>query len=240
MLNQLAALGAVNIPVGDHVKRAGLNLDTVWTTLIAAVVVIGAGFYVRNRATAGVPSKLQLLWEFVVGGVADQVASSLGPKYRRVVPLGVTIFVFVLVADWLEILPGLYHNTDYIPSPAADVNLTYALGLTVFVLTNYAGIKAKGLGRHLKDFFNPLHFLEQITRPFTLALRLFGNLFAGGIMIALLLALSHVVFFIWASVAFSVVWKIFDMFIGAIQAFIFALLTILYYQFSTESHDVAH
>ena len=70
----------------------------------------------------------------------------MGPKYRRVVPLAVTIFMLVLVADWLEILPGLFHNTDYLPSPTADVNLTYAMGIVVFVLTNIAGIRAKGFG----------------------------------------------------------------------------------------------
>jgi F-type H+-transporting ATPase subunit a len=67
-------------------------------------------------------------------------------------------------------------------------------------------------------------------KPVTLALRLFGNLFSGGIMIALLLAIP--IYFFPASIAFSVVWKLFDMFIGVIQAFIFALLTILYYQFA--------
>lgn len=221
------------IPVGDHVKQGSFNIDTIWTTVIAAAVVLGIGFYVRHRATSATPSKIQLVWEVLVQAIGDQVEQSLGPKYRRVVPLAVAIFVLVLAGDWIEILPGLFHNTDYLPSPTADVNLCYALGVLVFVVTNYEGIKAKGAGRHLKDFFSPLHFLEQVTRPLTLALRLFGNLFAGGIMIALLLAFP--IYFFPASIALTVVWKLFDMFIGAIQAFIFALLTILYYQFSTET-----
>ena len=78
----------------------------------------------------------------------------------------------------------------------------------------------------------PLHIIEEIAKPLTLALRLFGNLFSGGIMIALLISLP--IYFFPASIAFSVVWKLFDMFIGVIQAFIFALLTILYYQFAIE------
>jgi F-type H+-transporting ATPase subunit a len=219
------------IPVGDHVTSGGLNLDTIWTTALAVLVVIGLGLYVRRRATSATPSKIQLAWELVVGAVGDQVEQSLGPQYRRAVPLAVSIFAFVLVGDWVEILPGLFRNTDYLPSPTADVNLCYALGILVFVVTNYEGVRAKGGLRAAKDFFNPLHFIEQITRPLTLALRLFGNLFAGGIMIALILALP--IYFAPATVALTVVWKLFDMFIGAIQAFIFALLTILYYQFST-------
>jgi F-type H+-transporting ATPase subunit a len=238
----VAGILAVNIPVGDHVTRkvfgVTLNLDTIWTTAAAAVIVLGLGFYMRRRATAEVPGKLQLFWEFVVGSVSDQVEDSLGPQYRHVVPLGVTIFMLVLTADWLEILPGLFHNTDYSPSPSADVNLTYALGVMVFILTNYAAVRAKGFGGYVKHFFRkprvmfPLHVIEEIAKPLTLALRLFGNLFSGGIMIALLIALP--IFFFPASIAFTVLWKLFDMFIGVIQAFIFALLTILYYQFAVE------
>jgi hypothetical protein len=162
-------LAVANIPVGDHIKRGPFNVDTIWTTALAAVVVLGLGFYMRRRVTAGVPNKVQVFWELVVGGVGDQVESSLGPKYRRIVPLGVAIFVVVLAADWVEVLPGLYHNSDYANSPSADVNLTYALGILVFVLTNVAGMRAKGVGRWAKDFVSPLHIIEHVTRPLTLA-----------------------------------------------------------------------
>jgi F-type H+-transporting ATPase subunit a len=237
-----AAVLAVNIPVGDHVTRkiGGLtfNLDTIWTTLVAMVIIFGLGFYMRARATAGVPSRLQIFWEFITGTVRDQVEENLGPGYGQVVPLAVALFLFILCCDWLEIFPGLFHNTDYAPSPSGDVNLTYALAGTVFVLTNRASIKVRGWGGYWKHFFReprwmfPLHFLEELVKPVTLALRLFGNLFAGGIMIALLISLP--VLFFPASLAFTVIWKLFDMFIGLIQAFIFALLTILYYQFAVE------
>jgi F-type H+-transporting ATPase subunit a len=234
-------LAVPNIPVGDHIKRAGLDIDTIYTTVFAGAVVIGLGLYVRAKATSGVPGKVQMFWEAIIGWVTGLVEDSLGPAYRNVVPLGVCIFVLVLVCDWVEMLPGLYHNTDFAPSPSADVNLCYALGITVFVVTNVAGIRAKGWKLAIKDFFSPIHFSEHITRPLTLALRLFGNIFAGGIMIALLLSFpiklsgSGIIFGIF-SVALTVVWKLFDMGIGVIQAFIFALLTILYYQFSTETH----
>lgn len=234
----LARLPQVNIPVGDHVTRHGLNLDTIWTTAVACAIVLGTGLYLARKATPGEPGKLQLFWETIVGTVQDQVEASLGPKYRRVVPLGVAIFMLVLVADWLEILPGLYHNTDYSPAPTADVNLTYAMGITVFVLFTAASIRARGVGGYFKHFFRkpavmfPLHLIEEIAKPLTLALRLFGNLFSGGIMIALLI--SFPIQFAPAALILSPVWKLFDMFIGVIQAFIFALLTILYFQFAVE------
>lgn len=241
-----AALLAVTIPVGDHVKRSigGLtfNLDTIWTTLVAAAVVVGLGLYMRVKVTSSVPNKVQVLWELVVIWVADQVEAAMGPRYRRVVPLGVTIFIFILVCNWVEVLPGLFHNTDYMPSPTADANLPYAMAVTVFVVTNVESLRARGLWRYIKQFFvkprwlAPVRVIEELMKPVTLSLRLFGNIFSGGIMIALLIAFP--IYFFPATIALSVVWKLFDMFIGVIQAFIFALLTIIYYQFAVteEAH----
>lgn len=233
---------AVNIPVGQHITtRIGgitFDADAIWTTVLACLVVLGMGLYLRRSATSGVPGRVQLFWELIVGWVGDQVEQSLGPKYRHVVPLGVTIFMLVLVANWIELLPGLFHNADYLPSPTADVNLTYALAVLVFVLTNAASIRSRGLGGYLRylgrkpRIMIPLNILEEIAKPLTLALRLFGNMFSGGIMIALLI--SFPLKFALASLVFTPMWKLFDMFIGVIQAFIFALLTILYYQFAVE------
>ena len=228
------------IPVGDHVttKIGGFtfNLDSIWSTMIASSVIVILGFWLRRKVTSAVPNKTQLLWEILVGWVSEQVLGGLGPRYRHVVPIAVTIFLFVLGANWIELFPGFWHNTDYLPSPSADVNLTFALGVTVFVVTNAAGIRAKGLGPYARAFFvkprwlAPIRILEELLKPVTLSLRLFGNLLAGGIVIALLLALP--IYFFPATIIFSVAWKLFDLFIGVIQAFIFALLTILYYQFA--------
>jgi F-type H+-transporting ATPase subunit a len=234
------------IPVGDHVTTTvgGLtfNLDTIWGTLIASAVILVLGFYTRRKVTSDTPNKVQLLWEVIVGWVSSQVLGGMGPKYRHVVPLAVTIFVVVLFANWVELFPGLFRNTDWLPSPTADVNLCYALGGTVFVVTNAASIRARGWGGYGRAFvakprwLAPIRVLEELMKPVTLSLRLFGNLFSGGIMIALLLAIP--IYFFPATIAFSLAWKLFDMFIGVIQAFIFALLTILYFQFAVaeEAH----
>ncbi len=234
------------IPVGDHVtKTVGgitFNLDTIWGTLLACAVILALGFYVRRRVTSSVPNKTQLLWEVLVGWVTETVFGGMGPKYRHVVPIAVTIFLLVLAANWVELFPGLFRNTDYLPSPSADVNLTYALGGTVFIVTNAASIQARGFAGYARAFvakprwLAPIRVLEELMKPVTLSLRLFGNIFSGGIMIALLLAIP--IYFFPATIAFSLAWKLFDMFIGVIQAFIFALLTILYFQFavSEEAH----
>jgi F-type H+-transporting ATPase subunit a len=173
------------IPVGDHVKvnvfGLSFDADTIWSTLIACAAVFALGLYLRRHLTSGVPNKVQLFWEVLVGWVSDQVEVGLGPRYRHVVPLAVTIFMLVLAANWIEIFPAFWHNTDYLPSPSADVNLTYALGATVFVLTNGASIRAKGFGGYIKSFFAPprwlapIRALEELMKPVTLAMRLFGK-----------------------------------------------------------------
>ena len=234
------------IPVGKHVTVTigGLTFDadTIWSTLVACVIVVGLGLYLRRHATSGVPGKMQVLWEWVITVVGDQVESGLGRRYRHVAPIAVTIFFLVLTANWIELLPAFFHNTDYLPSPSADVNLTYALSVCVLVMTTAAGIRAKGFGGWVKSFFGkpvflaPIRVLETlVTNPLSLALRLFGNIFAGSIMVALLLAIP--IYGAPLSIPLTVVWKLFDMFIGLLQAFIFALLTILYWQFAiAEEH----
>jgi F-type H+-transporting ATPase subunit a len=237
-------LAVIKIPIGQHITAGPFNIDTAYTTVLAVTVVLGLGFWARSKMTSGVPGRVQLVWETVAGFLGDQAEGALGAGARRVVPWAVTIFMLVLVADWIELLPGIFHGVDYLPSPSEDVNFCYALGITVWVVTNWMGIRSRvalengswrrGYLRWLKEFMSPIHLIEHWTRWLTLSLRLFGNIFAGSIMIALLL--SFPVYFFPATIGFSVIWKLFDGFIGVVQAFIFALLTILYWQFSVETH----
>jgi F-type H+-transporting ATPase subunit a len=208
----------------------------VWSTLIAGVIVIGLGLLAARRATSGVPGKLQLFFETTVDQVNQLVESTVGPAGVRIVPLALALFLFILTANWLEVIPSSPRGgTEYLPSPTANVNLTYAMALIVIVVVHVASIRARGLRGYVKHYFQPFPFffpinvIEEITKPITLALRLFGNLFAGTLMLLLIAALLPVFIVPVADVA----WKLFDMFIGFIQAFIFALLTIVYYGMAT-------
>lgn len=202
------------------------NLDTLWTTGFAALFVIGAGIYMRARISRGVPSKLQLAWETLVSQVERQVEESIGPRAPYVVPLAVSLFFFILVANWLEILP----IGSITPAPTHDVALTYALAFFVVIWAYADGIRKRGIVDYVKGFFKPMWWLapftliEEIVRPFTLALRLWGNMFGGALMLGLLALLPAYV--LWLPQAG---WRLFEIFIGLIQAFIFALLTILYF-----------
>lgn len=237
----MSPLAAGSIEIGNHptatIGGLTFNLDTIWSTVAAALVIVVLGLLVARSATREVPGKLQLAWETLVSQVEDQVEQTMGRKVAPyVVPLAVTLFAFILVANWLEIIP----TNEHLPSPTADPNLPYALAVLVFVWTNVVGIRRKGIGKYLKAFtrkpivMTPLWIIEEIIKPVTLSLRLFGNLFAGGLMIALIASLFPTWLF-WAPTA---VWKLFDMFIGLIQALIFALLTIVY--FSSQVSEEAH
>jgi F-type H+-transporting ATPase subunit a len=229
-----------NINIGNHITRKifGLpvELDIVWSTVIAGIIVVALGLYVARRATPGVPGKAQLFFETVVDQVQQLVESTVGPAGARIVPLAVTLFLFILTANWLEVIPSSPNGSkDLLPSPTGNVNLTYAMALIVIVIVHVASIRARGVKGYVKHYFQPFPFffpinvIEEITKPITLALRLFGNLFAGTLMLLLIAALLPVFIVPVADVA----WKLFDMFIGFIQAFIFALLTIVYYGMAT-------
>jgi F-type H+-transporting ATPase subunit a len=231
--------GDTEITIGEHVTRnigaLTFNLDTIWTTFVAGGLVLLLGFLARRALTRDthdhVPTKLQLFWETIVGQVNTQVEDNLGKRNSYVAPLAISLFFFILFANWLELLPTeLNHDTHLLPAPTADTNLTYALALLVMVSVWTFGIRQRGLKSYLKHFVEPfpvllpLNVLEELIKPLTLALRLFGNIFAGGIMLALIGLLPA--YILWAP---NVLWKLFDMAIGGIQAFIFALLTVLYF-----------
>jgi F-type H+-transporting ATPase subunit a len=235
------------IEIGHHVEREFLgmtfNMDTIWTTLIAGTIVVILGFVVKARITKDlddhVPSKLQLMCETIVGWVTSQVEDNLGKVNAFVVPLAVALFFFILIANWFELIPSKLNEDSghLLAAPTADTNLTYALAAVVIVGVWTFGIQQKGVKGYFKHFLEPfpvllpLNILEELVKPITLALRLFGNIFAGGIMLALIGLIP-----VWGLWLPNILWKLFDMFIGGIQAFIFALLTILYFGMAGAGH----
>jgi F-type H+-transporting ATPase subunit a len=233
------ALGVVHVTDSVTVKIFGLSIDIndLWAMVLACAVVLGLGFYAARRATSGVPGRVQLFWETVVDGVASQV----GEDARPIIPLAVTFFVFILTCNWFELFYWSGHNPSYLPTPTSNINLDYMMALVVFVVTNYTAIKHAGVRTYLGHFFkpNPLFFpielVNEIAKPLTLALRLFGNVFTGALVFALLSGLFN--HFYPPIFLIDLIWLPFDLFVFLIQAFIFALLTIIYYQ---QALDMAH
>ncbi|HUR07645.1 MAG TPA: F0F1 ATP synthase subunit A [Nonomuraea sp.] len=229
---------AADIEVGHHHKLniggVSVHIDTIATTILAGAIVIALGLWLARTVTSGVPSKIQLLWESVVGWVEGEVNNAMGKQSPFVVPLAVGLFFFILMCNWVALLP----SHEYLPPATSDVNLTYSMALVVIIWVHINGIRKKGSKAYFSHFVQPykalmpLNVIEEIVKPFTLALRLFGNIFSGGIMIALI-GLMPVYFL---PPVFNALWKVFDMGIGLIQAFIFALLTILYFGMASAGH----
>lgn len=240
---------AVDVKVGEHIEwhvfGVTLNGDTIISTLVAGALVLGLGLWMRRSLNMRQPGRLQLFFEAVTSQVQQQVEDTMGVRTAPfVVPLAMTLFLFILFANWLSILPVFHYskgNGEVLPPPAADVNLTYALALLVIVLMHVTGIRKKGLRGYYHHLVTPswlmlpINIIEEIVRPVTLALRLFGNIFSGTIMVALIGLFPA--FILWLP---DVIWKLFDMFIGLIQAFIFGLLTILYFASVRPAEEGAH
>ena len=235
---------SAQIEVGGHAATTTvfgltINLDVVWASLFAGGVVVTLGFIAAAHATDGVPGKLQLFWETLVEQVRELTDSAIGPKGRQFVPLATAIFFFLLVCNWIEVIPS-GHNPEWFAPPTADVNLPAAMAVYVIVLVHYQSVKARGVKGYFAHYLTPyavmlpINVIEEITKPITLTFRLFGNMFASVLMVTVITALLP----LYLVPVGELVWKPFALFVGAIQAFIFALLTIIYLSIgmSTEEH----
>jgi F-type H+-transporting ATPase subunit a len=238
-MNGTGTILAADLQVGHHhqvvVGGFTFNVDTILASIVAGLIVLGSAIYMANRATSGRPSKLQLAFETIVDAVEKQVKSSMGDVAPFVVPLAVVLFMYILIANWLELIP----TGGWLEAPSGDINFTLALGLFVVVWVHVEHIRQKGLRKYLAHYKHGvpviapvLNAIEELVKPFTLALRLFGNVFAGGVMLAIIGLFPA--YLLWLP---NAAWKYVDFFVGIIQAFIFALLTILYFGFALEPEE---
>ena len=187
----------------EPVRESGgfwtIHYDTVITSVILGVVVLGFLWLVTRKATSGVPSKTQAFVELSVQFVNDQVKSLFHHDYKFVAPVALTVFVWVLFMNAMDFLPvdimawifqNVFHQPEWRPVPTADINTTFALALSVFALMIYYSIKIKGLGGWIHELFcapfgtNPLlwlpnflfNLIEYISKPLSHSLRLYGNM----------------------------------------------------------------
>lgn len=229
-----------------HIFGMALYLDTLVSSLVAFSIVLGAALYLRHVVTAGVPGRFQALIEMVWETVDDYVARMIGPFAKWAVPLCTVLFFYILVSNWLELIP----TGGRLTSATADVNDTAALAVIVIFLVHYTSIRRKGFRGYLRINYlhpeglpkfayvllAPLNVIAQVSYPISLSLRLFGNMFAAALMLEIIAILP-----IYISWVFNGVWKLFEgMFVDIIQAFIFALLTVIYLSMATMEDENAH
>lgn len=251
-----------------------INYDTVFFSVLLAVLFAGAFYLAARRATTGVPGKFQLFVEVLVDFVDKQVKDTFHGSSKLVAPLALTIFSWILLFNIMDLVPvdllpraahlaGMQHLKVV---PSTDLNATFAMSLSVFVLIIFYSIKMKGLrgfigeltlhpfsakNPFLQALLVPVNFLlESVTllaRPVSLSLRLYGNLYAGE-MIFLLIAVLTLSYGLeglttvggWVAVIVQIVlglvWSIFHVLIIVLQAFIFMVLTIVYLALASEHH----
>jgi F-type H+-transporting ATPase subunit a len=238
-----------------------VNVDSVVTALLLGVIGLGFLWWVVRGATSGVPNKRQAFVELLFDFIDEQVKGIFhhGDRHRFVAPLALTVFVWVVLMNAMDFLPidfiatalGWIGIHEWRPVPTADVNTTFALALSVWVMMIGFAISAKGLGGWIHELFcapfgsNPLlwpanflfNLVEYISKPLSHSLRLFGNMYAGEILFLLL--------WMWAATGLAgtifgsllgLGWAIFHILIVLLQAYIFMMLTVVYLAMAHEHH----
>jgi F-type H+-transporting ATPase subunit a len=207
----------------------GMEFD-IWiiimTWLVIAIIAVIA--WLGSHKLSWIPRGWQNLSEMAVEFIDSSVKDSLGKHGVRYSYFFGSLFIFILFANMLGLVPGF-------ASPTRDVSVTMALAILVMIWMQYISIRENGLLNHLKHFvspnpvFLPLHILELGTRPLTLALRLFGNIFAGEVLIEKLTETFHILI--------PSLWLVMSIVIGGIQAYIFTVLSLAYTGLSIDKHD---
>lgn len=204
-------------PVVFHVGSLAVTAPVVLTWAIMLVLVLGSWLVTRGLRPEG--SRAQALLELLVTGIEDQIEQIVRKDPRPLLPLLGTLFLFLLAANVSGLLPGLQAPTSRLETPAA-------LALIVFGAVHYFGIRAHGLLAYLGSFAKPklimlpLNVLSEITRTFSLMVRLFGNVMSGEFLIALVLAL--------AGLFVPIPLMALELLIGIVQAYIFSVLATVF------------
>ncbi|KAF0819777.1 MULTISPECIES: F0F1 ATP synthase subunit A [unclassified Cytobacillus] len=217
----------------------GLNFNLsniLMITVASAIVFIIA--LLSTRRLAMKPTGMQNFFEWVMDFVKNIINSTMDWKTGgRFHILGLTLIMYIFVSNMLGLPFAItYDHTLWWKSPTADPVITLTLAAMVVGLSHYYGVKLKGVGEYGRDFIRPMPFLfplkiiEEFANTLTLGLRLYGNIYAGEILLTLLVGgLAHAgVGGMLAAVIPTLVWQGFSIFVGSIQAFIFCMLTMVY------------
>src|ERR1700736_2915959 len=217
------------------INIAGLdfNTDTIRNTLIVCGILLILGVILRSQLRVGVPTQLQNAMEAIVEYINNLTEETLQGRNVTLGPLAITLMTFLLVANWLGLVPGL-------KSPTNDWNTTLGLALMSFVLVQYYSIRSRHLGGYFKHLllvppYFPLSVIDELAKPITLSFRLYFNIFVGELLLSLIITLVPT----WISWLPGAVWTLFSLFIGTVQAFIFTVLTVSYVAIATEV-ETAH
>lgn len=206
----------------------------LWNSLVVALLMIGFALFAR-RSLQRIPRGLSLqnVGEYIVESMNGFTTGIIGPGGEKYTPLVGTVFLYILLSNLWGLLPGFH-------APTANLSLTLALGVIVFIYVQYEGMRQNGVGGHLKHFAGPMPMLaplmfpieliSELVKPFTLAIRLFGNIFGEDVIIIVLtglaLQLTGSTLFGLFPVQFPVL--LLSLLTAGVQALVFSMLTCIY------------
>lgn len=198
-----------------------INMQTMYMSWLTMVIVAAIVFAATRKAEI-IPSGIQNLVEIFVDWLNGLMESNMGIEGRRAVaPFVITLFLYIFIGNEIGLLPQI---GPHLTSPTNDINVAFGLSITVSLTVYMLGVMKQGLGyfKHFTQPFAamlPLNILEELSKPLTMALRLFGNILAGEILLVVLYMLAP-----WI---IPNIWIGFSLIIGFLQAFIFTMLTMI-------------
>jgi len=237
----------ISIKAETLFQVGGLNItNALFTTWVTMLVLIIVAFIVKTNLKA-VPSKLQSILEATLEFLLNIIDVVTGSREisKKFFPLLVTLFLFIVTANWLALLPGFgsivfKHGNEVVPlfrGANADLNTTIALALIASVAIQVTGFKYQGF-RYLTKFVNfhgvsaffvgILELVSEITKPISFAFRLFGNIFAGEVLLVVVTSLIPIL----APTPFIAL----EIFVGFIQGLVFSMLTLIFLRLTMTSH----
>ncbi|MCD6136732.1 F0F1 ATP synthase subunit A [Candidatus Bipolaricaulota bacterium] len=221
-----------------HVSIGGLSFSFDLITIIVSWIVIALlvifSLVLRRSLRQDVeekPNRVQALLDALIDLIKGQLTSSFSSDKlaRELFPFISTLFLFILLSNWISIIP-------YFESPTKDLNVTLSFGLLVFFMSQFFAIKRKGFGKYMKGFIEPypfmlpLNIVGEMAKPLSHSFRLFGNMFGGAIMVSIMYSFSITSWII--PLGLNLFYGLFQ---GMIQAFVFSLLAVAYINVAVES-----
>lgn len=243
-------LGRLSVPGTD---LEFLFTNSFFTMLLVMGGLLIVGTLIARRSTL-IPGYVQSVFELMAEFLLGLVESAAGKTFaRRIFPLVGGVFIFILFANFSGLLPGMEtihwdvggSDIPVLRPPSADLNMTIAMALVTFLAVQFFGISAHGVvGRlkHMADppFLFPIEVISELSRIVSLSFRLFGNVFAGEVLLGVMYTIASIIKFSVVGLLVPVVFLYLEVLFGAIQALVFALLTLIYIVLASAHHDGGH
>lgn len=247
----------LTVPLKEGSRFWVLHVDTLVMAVLMGLLMVFAFWLATRKATAGVPGKWQAFVEICLEFVDRQAKDTYHGSSKLVTPIAITLFFWILLMNLVKMIPadfivaplGWAGIHAWKPVPTADVNATLGMSISVFFLMLFFSLRSKGLGGFAHEFLTApfgkwmmpfnliLNIVEWLSKPISLAMRLFGNMFGGEIVFLLIWVLGGAgVFGAIAGGAFGFGWMLFHLLVIPLQAFIFMMLSIVYLSLSEDSH----